>query len=160
MRKGQAAMEFLMTYGWAILVVLAAIGALADPDLVVLADRATAHLARPLFRLVRPRSPCPLVAGFHACRLLRVAADAVLIVPANRRVADLTARSCRQFRVQPQPSLPLFRATAGTPALRLAPVVANAQRVAGADRIAADLAALSLWRSLVRAHNSAATIVR
>ena len=29
MRKGQAAMEFLMTYGWAILVVLAAIGALA-----------------------------------------------------------------------------------------------------------------------------------
>jgi hypothetical protein len=29
MRKGQAAMEVLMTYGWAILVVLAAIGALA-----------------------------------------------------------------------------------------------------------------------------------
>lgn len=29
MRKGQAAMEFLMTYGWAILVVLAAIAALA-----------------------------------------------------------------------------------------------------------------------------------
>ncbi|MBN2141766.1 hypothetical protein JW711_00400 [Candidatus Woesearchaeota archaeon] len=29
MKKGQAAMEFLMTYGWAILVVLAAIGALA-----------------------------------------------------------------------------------------------------------------------------------
>jgi hypothetical protein len=29
MRKAQAAMEFLMTYGWAILVVLAAIGALA-----------------------------------------------------------------------------------------------------------------------------------
>ncbi|MDP2909317.1 MAG: hypothetical protein Q8N77_05930 [Nanoarchaeota archaeon] len=29
MRKGQAAMEFLMTYGWAILVVLVAIGALA-----------------------------------------------------------------------------------------------------------------------------------
>lgn len=28
-RKGQAAMEFLMTYGWAILVVLLAIGALA-----------------------------------------------------------------------------------------------------------------------------------
>jgi uncharacterized protein (UPF0333 family) len=28
-RKGQAAMEFLMTYGWAIVVVLAAIGALA-----------------------------------------------------------------------------------------------------------------------------------
>jgi len=28
-RKGQAAMEFLMTYGWAILVVLAAVGALA-----------------------------------------------------------------------------------------------------------------------------------
>ena len=28
-RKGQAAMEFLMTYGWAILIVLAAIGALA-----------------------------------------------------------------------------------------------------------------------------------
>jgi hypothetical protein len=29
MRKAQAAMEFLMTYGWAVLVVLAAIGALA-----------------------------------------------------------------------------------------------------------------------------------
>ena len=29
LKKGQAAMEFLMTYGWAILVVLAAIGALA-----------------------------------------------------------------------------------------------------------------------------------
>ncbi|MEK6934652.1 MAG: hypothetical protein AABW46_02130 [Nanoarchaeota archaeon] len=29
MRRGQAAMEFLMTYGWAILVVLIAIGALA-----------------------------------------------------------------------------------------------------------------------------------
>ena len=29
MRKAQAAMEFLMTYGWAILVVLVAIGALA-----------------------------------------------------------------------------------------------------------------------------------
>ena len=28
-RKGQAAMEFLMTYGWALLVVLVAIGALA-----------------------------------------------------------------------------------------------------------------------------------
>ena len=28
-KKGQAAMEFLMTYGWAILVVLAAIAALA-----------------------------------------------------------------------------------------------------------------------------------
>lgn len=29
MKKGQAAMEFLMTYGWAILVVLAAVAALA-----------------------------------------------------------------------------------------------------------------------------------
>ncbi|MFH1134359.1 MAG: hypothetical protein V1735_07790 [Nanoarchaeota archaeon] len=29
MKRGQAAMEFIMTYGWAILVVLAAIGALA-----------------------------------------------------------------------------------------------------------------------------------
>jgi len=28
-KKGQSALEFLMTYGWAILVVLAAIGALA-----------------------------------------------------------------------------------------------------------------------------------
>jgi uncharacterized protein (UPF0333 family) len=28
-RKSQAAMEFLMTYGWAILVVLVALGALA-----------------------------------------------------------------------------------------------------------------------------------
>ena len=40
MKKGQAAMEFLMTYGWAILVVLVAIGALAyfgvlDPSRLV-----------------------------------------------------------------------------------------------------------------------------
>jgi len=40
MRKGQAAMEFLMTYGWAILAVLIVIGALAyfgviDPSVVV-----------------------------------------------------------------------------------------------------------------------------
>src|SRR6185436_6826697 len=46
MRKGQAAMEFLMTYGWAILVVLAAIGALAyfgvlSPDRL-LPDKCTA----------------------------------------------------------------------------------------------------------------------
>ena len=33
-RKAQAAMEFLMTYGWAILVVLAAIGALAYFDVL------------------------------------------------------------------------------------------------------------------------------
>ena len=33
-RKGQAAMEFLMTYGWAIVVVLAAIGALAYFDVL------------------------------------------------------------------------------------------------------------------------------
>jgi hypothetical protein len=47
MRKGQAAMEFLMTYGWAILVVLAAIGALAyfgvlSPD-KFLPDKCTAN---------------------------------------------------------------------------------------------------------------------
>lgn len=47
MRKGQAAMEFLMTYGWAILVVLAAIGALAyfgvlSPDRF-LPDKCTAN---------------------------------------------------------------------------------------------------------------------
>ncbi len=46
MKKGQAAMEFLMTYGWAILVVLAAIGALAyfgvlSPD-KFLPDKCTA----------------------------------------------------------------------------------------------------------------------
>ena len=46
-RKGQAAMEFLMTYGWAILVVLAAIGALAyfgvlSPDRF-LPDKCTAN---------------------------------------------------------------------------------------------------------------------
>jgi len=40
MKKGQAAMEFLMTYGWAILVVLVAIGALAyfgvlNPDKIL-----------------------------------------------------------------------------------------------------------------------------
>lgn len=44
-KKGQAAMEFLMTYGWAILVVLAAIGALAyfgvlSPD-TLLPERTT-----------------------------------------------------------------------------------------------------------------------
>jgi hypothetical protein len=47
MKKGQAAMEFLMTYGWAILVVLAAIGALAyfgvlSPD-KFLPDKCTAN---------------------------------------------------------------------------------------------------------------------
>jgi hypothetical protein len=47
MKKGQAAMEFLMTYGWAILVVLAAIGALAyfgvlSPDRF-LPDKCTAN---------------------------------------------------------------------------------------------------------------------
>jgi len=46
-KKGQAAMEFLMTYGWAILVVLAAIGALAyfgvlSPDRF-LPDKCTAN---------------------------------------------------------------------------------------------------------------------
>lgn len=45
LKKGQAAMEFLMTYGWAILVVLAAIGALAyfgvlSPD-SILPERTT-----------------------------------------------------------------------------------------------------------------------
>jgi len=45
MKKGQAAMEFLMTYGWAILVVLAAVGALAyfgvlSPD-KILPERCT-----------------------------------------------------------------------------------------------------------------------
>ncbi|HLD19386.1 MAG TPA: hypothetical protein VJB90_05260 [Candidatus Nanoarchaeia archaeon] len=45
MRKGQAAMEFLMTYGWAIVAVLLVIGALAyfgiiDPSAVV-PDRCT-----------------------------------------------------------------------------------------------------------------------
>lgn len=44
-KKGQAAMEFLMTYGWAILVVLAAVGALAyfgvlSPD-TLLPERTT-----------------------------------------------------------------------------------------------------------------------
>lgn len=46
MKRGQAAMEFLMTYGWAIFVILAAIGALAyfgvlSPD-KFLSDKCTA----------------------------------------------------------------------------------------------------------------------
>ena len=52
-KKGQAAMEFLMTYGWAILVVLIAIGALAyfgvlNPN-KLLSDRCTISTGSGLF---------------------------------------------------------------------------------------------------------------
>ena len=42
-RKSQAAMEFLMTYGWAIVVVLAAIGALAYFKVISPQDFLTGH---------------------------------------------------------------------------------------------------------------------
>lgn len=51
MKKGQAAMEFLMTYGWAIVIVLAAIGALAYFGVLspnkLLPDRTTSQAPLP-----------------------------------------------------------------------------------------------------------------
>lgn len=79
MKKGQAAMEFLMTYGWAILVVLVAIGALA------------------YFGVLSPSrflpESCTLMPGM-SCDAAKVAPDAngtdVTIIARNGMGADLT----------------------------------------------------------------------
>ena len=72
-RKGQAAMEFLMTYGWAILVVLVAIGALA------------------YFGILSPSkflpSSCMLSGGF-SCTQYKVTASSVTIGVQNNLGVD------------------------------------------------------------------------
>ncbi|MFH1649016.1 MAG: hypothetical protein ABIA93_00520 [Candidatus Woesearchaeota archaeon] len=75
MRKGQAAMEFLMTYGWAILVVLAAIGALAyfgvlSPD-----------------RFLPPK--CTITGGF-SCTEYRIDATGPIVKIQNNLGVDST----------------------------------------------------------------------
>lgn len=77
MRKGQAAMEFLMTYGWAILVVLVAIGALA------------------YFGVLSPQKYLPTsctISDQFACPEYKVnsAAGTVQLVVQNGKGADLT----------------------------------------------------------------------
>jgi uncharacterized protein (UPF0333 family) len=75
-KKSQAALEFLMTYGWAILVVLVAIGALA------------------YFGVLSPEkflpSKCTLPAGV-ACVDFKIEAAGVTVVLRNGLGADLTA---------------------------------------------------------------------
>jgi hypothetical protein len=73
MKKGQAAMEFLMTYGWAILVVLAAIGALA------------------YFGVLSPKTPnaCVMTSGF-TCSEFKITNTTVQINLANSMGYDLT----------------------------------------------------------------------
>ncbi|MCH8003361.1 MAG: hypothetical protein IH934_01920 [Nanoarchaeota archaeon] len=77
-RKSQAAMEFLMTYGWAILVVLVAIGALA------------------YFGVLSPErflpAKCVLPAGL-ACIDFKIETGGVTVVLRNGLGADLTAVS-------------------------------------------------------------------
>ena len=74
-RKGQAALEFLMTYGWAILVVLVAIGALA------------------FFGVLSPDkflpAKCTLQPGL-ACVDHKVTAEAVTVVVKNGYGSDIT----------------------------------------------------------------------
>ncbi|MFH0798252.1 MAG: hypothetical protein V1906_02460 [Candidatus Woesearchaeota archaeon] len=75
-KKGQAAMEFLMTYGWAILVVLIAIGALA------------------YFGVLNPSrflpSSCTLMPGL-SCESFKVSvADGVTLNVRNGMGVDLT----------------------------------------------------------------------
>jgi hypothetical protein len=73
-KKGQAAMEFLMTYGWAILVVLAAIGALA------------------YFGVLSPKnilpSSCTVGAGF-GCKDTKATAESVQLTLLNNLGNDL-----------------------------------------------------------------------
>ena len=75
-RKGQAAMEFLMTYGWAILVVLIAIGALA------------------YFGVLNPSrylpNSCIIGTGF-GCEDYKVNATTVQLILINGLGEDLTA---------------------------------------------------------------------
>ena len=74
-KKGQAALEFLMTYGWAILVVLVAIGALA------------------FFGVLSPDkflpAKCTLQPGL-ACIDHKVTAEAVTVVVKNGYGSDIT----------------------------------------------------------------------
>ena len=73
--KGQAAMEFLMTYGWAILVVLVAIGALA------------------YFGVLSPQRFLPSSCQFQSglgCDSFKVATNGVRIVLRNGLGQDLT----------------------------------------------------------------------
>jgi len=76
-RKSQAAMEFLMTYGWAILVVLVAIGALA------------------YFGVLSPDkflpSKCVLPAGLTCADFKIDTTDSVTVVLRNGLGADLSA---------------------------------------------------------------------
>jgi hypothetical protein len=75
-KKGQAAMEFIMTYGWAILVVLAAIGALA------------------YFGVLNPSrvlpSSCTIAPGI-GCDDFKVGTDTVQLVLRNGMGDDLSA---------------------------------------------------------------------
>ena len=85
-KKSQAAMEFLMTYGWAILVVLAAIGALA------------------YFGVLKPQQflpeQCILVPGI-ACLDFKITSDEVTIIISNSlgrdiKINNITAGNCSQ----------------------------------------------------------------
>jgi len=75
MKKGQAAMEFLMTYGWAIIVVLITIGALA------------------YFGVLRPErifgSSCVLQPGL-SCEDFRVDSESVTLIIRNGLGVDIT----------------------------------------------------------------------
>ena len=74
MKKGQAAMEFLMTYGWAIIVVLITIGALA------------------YFGVLRPErifgSSCVLQPGL-SCEDFRVDSESVTLIIRNGLCVDI-----------------------------------------------------------------------
>jgi hypothetical protein len=75
-KKGQAAMEFIMTYGWAILVVLAAIGALA------------------YFGVLNPSSALPsscTIAPGVSCDDFKVSSSSVQLVLRNGFGNDFTA---------------------------------------------------------------------
>ncbi|MBW2965599.1 hypothetical protein KY342_00680 [Candidatus Woesearchaeota archaeon] len=85
-KKAQAAMEFLMTYGWAILVVLAAIGALA------------------YFGVLKPTQflpeKCVLAPGV-ACMDFKVSSNGINILISNSlgrdiEVTRITAGNCSQ----------------------------------------------------------------
>jgi hypothetical protein len=78
-KRGQAAMEFLMTYGWALLVVLVAIGALA------------------FFGVLNPArflpETCTITPGISCNDFIVTNADGVTIVIQNGMGKDLTAMS-------------------------------------------------------------------
>jgi hypothetical protein len=85
-KKAQAAMEFLMTYGWAILVVLAAIGALA------------------YFGVLKPQAflpeQCVLVPGV-ACLDFKVAPNETILLLSNSlgkdmQITNIAAGNCSQ----------------------------------------------------------------